>query len=627
MSIAGGGKNHEMYMRTSYLAREGSNGSIMPDHFNSRAYFRIDGTGSKFGAIDKLLVLTTAFSILISLATPLSYDLTKPGFSSYVLFEDPSFLFAYLISLFGIGALWFRQGERKLVASFLVIAFTLITVNLWSVKSPGSTLLNQSVFYGPTDTVNAASLTSYILQNGHMVYAGYGAYPATYFIGSSLAYLTGLSLTSVVFWSNTVLSGLIGILSYMIIDFFSKSHRLATAVTILSIIADENVIKQPPYTQYDYGVAFFLLMIIIMMASISSKEDSLVTSRSEIPLVLVFTASVLAYSISPFLVILIVFFSMLSKHRHISLPKFLMFAIVSFLAWSTYAALNELTALTNSLFGFAGTNNSVKLIGTNHSPAYYVLQLLSTNIGSLPYQLGYLLPIWFLGFFGIGTFAWITTKLYRRGANVPATSILAALLLTTAFVFLNEYPAGTGWDRMLVYAAPFIGATVVFVLSNRRTLFIVAIISLILLLSLPTIVAYTPDTGEISAHYPWQVDAGNYLTNYLSSGNVVFGNNVLTLNYSFNSRLISAFPTGGLTPTSERGFIMNQIGNFSLSADGSVLVVSSLFVPTYLHLYGNTYLNNITMVFDRIAESSNIIYSNSFLFILGSSSESGFQNP
>jgi hypothetical protein len=578
----------------------------------------------KFGVTDKLLILAIVFSMIVSLIIPLPAILTKPGFSSYILFEDTPFLLPYFISLLSMGILWGRQGNRRFVALFLVIVFSLLTANLWQMKAPGLGLSYQYVSYGAKDAVSAASLTSSILETGRLVFAGYGSYPGIYLIGSSLTYVSGLSLDSVILLTSSLLSIIIAVFTFLVINLFSKSTSLTSAVTMLSIVADENLVKQPPYTQYYLGVIFFFIIIIFATGASWKKRESM---HHAFPLIVLSLASILAYSITPFVVILIFAFSFFFGKAHRSFTRMLGFTVASYVAWSIYASLNELEALTNGFLGIFGVKNGIELTGAGHSIGYYLIQLLSTNISSLPYDLGYLLPAWFLVFFGFGTLAWIVMRLLRPRANLPPAYIVAALLVTGALVFFDEYPTGVGWDRLLTYIAPFIGATWLLVLSNRRSVYLRAIVGLILILTLPTIVAYTPDVGVISTHYLWQATSGSYLIQHMSGGNVYFGDSVLMLNYSFNSRMISAFPTGGLTPAHESDYVLKEIDAFSQSADGSVLVVSSLFSITYVHLFGYAHLANVTTEFDKIAEASSVVYSNGYQLVLDHLSSEKLTNP
>ncbi len=589
----------------------------------SEASFRLGEPRLRFCAIDKLLVLTISISMLISLMRALPSALTRPGFSSFILFEDPSFLLPYLFSLFGIGFLWFRQGERRTVAALLVIMFSILTVNLWQMKAPDSISINQPILYGARDTITSAALTSSVLQSGHLVFTGYGSYPAVYLIGSVFGLLSGTSLLPVILSLNTLLSALMGLLSFLIIDFFSKSHKLSAAVAMMSIIADENLIKQPQFTPYEYGVAFFFLLIVLVVG-MSSMRSNVV--HNEVPFVVLFTASALTYSVTPFVVILVIAFSMISKRGRVLFSRMIGFVAVSYAAWSVYVSWNELGALANGLFSLIGASNPLGPAGAGRPLGYYLVHLLSANVAALPYRLGYLLPAWFVVYFGVGILAWIVLRLLRPHGNVPPAFIIAALLVTTVLLFLDAYPAGTGWDRMLLYFAPFIGATLLYALSNRRGIYVGLIVLIILVLTLPTVVAYSSDVGEISTYYPWQVGVGTYLINHMSGGTVYFGNSVVTLNYGFNSRMVLEFSTGGLTPAQESRFILEETDSFSHSGDGSVLVVSSLFTPTYVHLFGYTYLSNVTSAIGRTVIASNVVYSDGFLLVLGSFRAGGINN-
>jgi hypothetical protein len=566
-------------------------------------------------SVHKVLMVVALTYTLLCLVLPLPANLTEPGFSSYILFEDPWFLTLYSLSLVSMGLLWYLSMEDRLASTLVVLLFSLLTINLWEAKAPGGSFLIRSLPYGPGDTINAASLTSNILESGHLVLNQYGVYPATYLIGSSFAYTSGVPLVSSIALLDTLFSMLIGLLSFLIIDSFSKSHGLSAAVTMLSIIADEVLFKQPPYTQYDFGVLAFFLMSILIVRSLLKDVRS---NRHGLPLAIIYLASVFTYAITPFVVVIMAILSKLTRSGYSLSSKTIAFTLVSFAAWSAYVSLPLLLAFAQNLLRFLGVSKGTPLPGAHHMFGYYLLQLLSTNIASLPYNLGYLLPAWFLVFFGVGTVIWLVVKTMHIPVNVAPAFIMGGLLLTAVIVLLTGYPTGTAWPRVLVYMAPFTGVTVLGILGHRRRLYVTVVVAVVLLLTLPTIIAYTPTVGDSYANYAWEISAGNYLSTRMTGGVVYFAIGILTLNFSFNSKLIPALPAeGGLTPVEGQAVIYGEIKDFKLSTDGSVLAISSLLEANYAHLYGNTLLGNLTTDIERTTAASNLVYSNGFLFVLG----------
>lgn len=559
---------------------------------------------NSLGTIDKLLVSTVIFSMVISFAIPLPSSLTKPGFSSFVLLADPSFAVPYLVCLLAVGILWSRQGERLTVALFITVVFSILTLDLWEVKAPGGGLLFSGSSYG--------SIVIAMLQSGHLNFVAWGNYPGLFMLGGFFGSTTGLPLRSALLVLDTLRSALIGLFYFLVIGSFSKSYKLTATFTMLSIIGSEELIKDPPFNVSSYGLLFFL---IIMTLIVSGPLNASTFPRYIFPFVIVSIASMLSYPMIPFVIMLMIVLAARVGRISISFVELLGVVSVPWLAWIVYVSRYFQVGqsfLTNVLTLLLGSNGASSSPTSSHPFGYYLSQLLISSQSALPYNIGYLLPAWFLGFFGIGILVWAISKLFHL-ARVPHAFIVVALLMTALLILLSNFPSGTGWPRILPYMAPFIGATMLTIFSRQRPLYYGIVISLVLLLALPTVIADTSSVGTSGATFQWETSTGNFLASHMTGGTVYFGEVISTLDYNLNSRLMPLIPSVALTPGESLVNTNATIKAFSESRDGSTLAISPLLYFAYTHAYGNQYLDNFTASVDNVVTTSNQIYSNAFI--------------
>jgi hypothetical protein len=399
----------------------------------------------------------------------------------------------------------------------------------------------------------------------------------------------------------------------MTITFFSKSRRIAVSVTMLSIIATEEVIKDPPFTPSAFGMVFFLASVMLLVRFSSRRP---LTRKFILPFAILDAAAIITYSLTPFVLLLIVLFAFVTRRSFKPTCGLLGIVATPYAAWTVYVSrflqIGQLFAFNIISLLLGPIGSSVPTAGNSHSFGYLLLQVLSPNLNALPFDISYLLPAWFLAFFGVGMIVWVAF-LARRRVNTPPFYLLCALMVTSVVIIVSQYPTGTGWPRILIYFAPFVGAVFSQVIGARGRWLSTIIVAVVLVLALPTVASYTPTVGTFYAHYQWEWSAGSYLELHMTSGEVYSGSGVITSNSSFNSRIL---PTpdifGGLTGGEAQREITSDFAAFTHSSDGSVLAISPIFFLSYSFLYGTESTMTVRPIIYNLTTASNVVYSNAF---------------
>lgn len=477
-----------------------------------------------------------------------------------------------------------------------------MVIALWALKAPGGNALFSAPGY--------ASAISYILQSGHLTFLKFGdfkqAYPSMYLIASLLTSTTGLSLGSALALLDIFNATLVGLFYFFIIGSFVSSPRLVAAATMLSIVADEQLVNTSPFNIRFYGLIFFLVMMVLL-TSFPSNQGHFPTW----PFLVVSMASVLAYPMIAFMIILMTVFSFARKS--IAFPSRKLFAVlvVSYASWTVYVSqfiYTGLSVMNNIFFSLFGVPSAAPS-GTPHGLVYQLSRLLLSSVSALPYGLGYLIPAWFLAFFGVGAMTWIGLKLLRS-KKAPFAFIMIPLFITGTVLFL--LPGGAEWPRILVYIAPFIGASIFVALEHRGPLVTIIVVGT-LLLTLPTVVAYYPLVGVYGAHYPSQYSAGNYVSSYARSGPIYIGSGIQTLvDFSLYTRIVSGLSPAPLTPTQAQDSLMSGLSSFKSSTTASLLTVDPLFFKAYSHYYGDESSIVAYQLVRNYTASLSQVYSNGY---------------
>ena len=133
----------------------------------------------------------------------------------------------------------------------------------------------------------------------------------------------------------------------------------------------------------------------------------------------------------------------------------------------------------------------------------------------------------------------------------------------------------------------------------------------VLLLTLPTIVAYYPVVGDYGAQYPWEYSAGNFIAGHTATGYVYIGGGILSLNYAMNARIVPGLSNAPQTSQGAQTIIESQLQVYEHSKGGDFISISSIFYATYGHLYGDASADTIKTLLSSV-DTTCLTYSNGF---------------
>jgi len=564
---------------------------------------------ARTSTLDWMLAVAIALSAYLALAIPLPSNLVGPGFSSFVLLQYYPFFIAYSFCMTCIGALWFRRGENAAVSLALVTIFSILTISLWGVKDPGGKNLFSGIAYGV--------IANQYLSSGHLFLQGWGEYPSVFVVSTFLSRLTGGNLFEVFAFLDAYGAVFVGVFYFLLVNLFVKSARASAVGATLAIIADEELTKINEFPPY-FGVLFCLILVYLMF-----KLSSATRSNALIVFSLVSLGAVLTYPGTLFIIFLIAIATTLAEIQHSRPFNRLVFVIAPLLAWVAWSVYMTTFVQYGGLFVdqllrvLFGPQSSVVSHSGSQSFGFYVFQLLSSNLTSLPYSLGLLLPIWFFAFFGGGSIVWFYTGL-RGHRKTPPLSLYFALALAALLLIILQYPTGTGWVRVLPLIAPFMSVAILSVFSIRSRSKLLPVLVIVLVLALPTIIAYTPTQGSQFTTYSWGFASGDFLESHLAGNSVYLGGGVSTLNLSLYTRIVPGIdPSGGLTPEQAEQEEVTLISEFFHSRVDSILAVSSVFYDTWSHLYGLASASYVKFIVANATSSSDLVYSNGIVSLWG----------
>lgn len=551
-----------------------------------------------------LLVVLVMVSAVIAIFLPLPPQLVAPGFSSFVLFQSPGFYVPYIVCLISIAALLWRSGDRISVSVFSVVVFSLLTVSIWELKGPGGNYLVAGSYY--------ASIANQVTYSSHIVLGGWGDYPSIFISASTLEQILGIKLDVVFSFMQAYGAALIGLFYLLIINCFVRSARLASAGAMLAIVADEELMKLNEPPPYIGSLLFLILVYILIRFFFVGRGNGLLPY-----LVLVF-GSAITYPLVPLLIVMIVMSAVVSRFKRVPLRRATLLVAVPATVWvgwtvymTEYISLGQIFA-ENLYSILLGPNVSTASSSASGPFGYYLLQLLASNVTALPYGMGFLLPAWFLVFFGLGSTVWLFSRWIGSG-DVPHLFFLGMFALSAAMLLALQYPTGTGWVRILPLMAPFVSVALVSMARKYRLPFFGVVVVCLVLFTLPTLVAYTPNEGSQNASYQWGFSASSFLGSHTTGNTVYIGSGLWTFNLNLQNRIVEGFdPSGGLTPNEAQVEISDQLTALTRSQDGSVLVVSPLFYSAWEHLYG---LNSTQVIEHNLQNGTAnlpLVYSNGY---------------
>jgi len=563
---------------------------------------------SAFGNSKSLVGWIALLLSVIALLVPLSGSQIVPGYSPTVLFDDPLFVITYLASLLLVGILWSKHGESRAIAAFLVVLYSLLTIELWPFKTPGGNPLLGWYYYGIKED-NTFGLTNNILQTGHLSFQGLQSWPSIFIIAVECERVVGSNLGSAIATLDIIRAILTGLFSFLLIRHFVISPKLAVVGTFLALISWRVILVDTPFTLANYGVLFFFVITLLLLRLKAQESKHLITIS------LLMAACVITFPLSSFIAVIMVLFFAHKSKNHWLLPTSLL-SIILFLSWVAFAAISsvEMFGIGNVIMLIFGEQNSLATQGIHSGLFFYFFQVLNEYVTSLPWGLGYFPLFWFFFVYVIGTLSWLLLKL-RKTRSIPQTSVMAPILLTTIPLVLSS-PSGGSWTRILFYLPPFLAVAMLTIMGcsnvGRRS---GAVIALVLFLTMPTIVSYNETGSYTMAVYPQEVSAGGYLDAHFTLDNIYFGSGVVTLNYSLWKNFILGITSSPFTPSQSDAYVTRVLQGFADSTSGSILITSPLFFLEYAHLFGQSSADVVQFEVYQAVISSDLVYTNGFTTI------------
>jgi hypothetical protein len=552
--------------------------------------------------VASLLMITTAIATFL---LPFPQKLVSPGFSSLILLNDYPFSILFLVTLVLLGFVWYGAENSRLMAFVSSLVFSLLIMDVW-LKAPYGYLLGGYSF---------SAYVFDVLQTGHSTLFGI-SWPGYYLIASVLILFNSSSVLSLTLFD--ILRTLLYVLfSFLIIQRYIQSYRLAALGVMLSVVADFFICTSPMFDIVSFGWALFPMEVFVTLTLI----DRFSFKRNVVFAILMAGLAV-SYPGAPPVLILIISFALVTKlldRRFIHAPAmgkllmslFLLIALSG--AFSSYLSTQGTRivldsaeyGLTNAFQVITGT---IKQNSTSGGAGYgYLFQLLSSRLNSLPLWISALLPGWFIVLYVAGTVASFVDRSKKRETKFPESYVVIPILLSGAILF--SFNGGAEWIRVLPFIGPFLATTVMLNLKRHpRFLYPAAVVS-ILILALPTVVAYYPEVGTFGANFPVQVNAGIFVQHHFPNGTIYLGDGLVFSNSGFLSRIILGSWVG--TAKTELSVLQNVLSQFSGQNSDSILTFSPLFARTFMVLYGvnSDEVSNLVM---HSTNASQLVYSNGF---------------
>lgn len=495
---------------------------------------------------------------------------------------------------------WVFKSRSRFWNISVSTTFAVIVLMIWITKAPGGNL-----FY---DGPGYVSLTSQIIAEGHLIFAGWGEFPAMHAILAFLSVTSALPPQVVVVGLDAVRPVIVAVLSFLLAENFLSPQK-ASLATALSVIGDFQISKLSPSDPLTFGLMFYLLFAVLMFRYLAKP-----TLRYKIALLLVLGGSVLAYPGDPPIIISsMILLALIDRKARMKLLLPVTVVIGLYATWTIYIAsyvwpYTSVIATIERLFSpSSGGSTSFGTTGQ-----YYLFQLIGSNLNALPYDLVYLLPFWFIILYVGGFSSWVMLVVRKR---IHSRSFNAICVVALAFgVSLFSLPGGAEWVRALLFLGPFFSIALVLVIENKR-FWNVLLISLIAILLLPTIVAYYPTVGTTAAHFQYQFSSGNFLQAGQDSLPVFYGYGVITLNYSLLGELA---PSVSYVPqTSSQGLAgaMAELAQFQSLGNRALLSLDPTYYAHFSHLFGSNSSKQLSFEIQNRLSMFNIIYSNHYTSI------------
>ena len=534
-----------------------------------------------------------------------------PGFNSFELFSDNVFLVTSIITLSLIGIGWYLWGDERLVSLALCCAYSEYFLGLW-VRVPGFS-------FATSVTTSYSVLTTHHL-NPVLLQA---TTPTHILISAFLTTVGGSSLEQVLTWMNLLMPLGITLFSFFIIEKFLHSARLTSLAVMISVIADSQLSKAPPFDHDFYGALFFLIVMFTFLQLGGPR-----VGVAAVPFVLSFTSGVITYPMTSFVVELCVILGLIAaiaggRMKGQPIPRAVTGVVITsltiYLVWNIYVAtyFNLGNIVTSNILNlilnpFSNGQGSAAIGGSSGYSSFYLFQLLSSNLNSEPYGLGLLLPAWFLFLYGAGAIVYVVQRLWRRQRDLPSWSLIAAMIVTGVLLLL--LPGGAEWVRLLPFLGPFMAVALLYPFASKHKATGFVVLCSILVLSIPTAIAYYPEVGTVGAIWQWEVSAGTFVQLTAPSSTIYIGSGLTSITSpDLYNHLVYGLSGTVQTPSGALEIIESQIAEFqSYTTSGALLAISPLIFIHYAHLYGETSANLAVEAVQSHSDSLEIVYTNGY---------------
>jgi len=559
-----------------------------------------------------ILSVVAISSTILSTILPLAAGLTTPGFPSSVLLQDYRYLVLSSLSLLVLGVIWFRFGDNQIASLIVTICFSILFLDVWVAKAPGK-------FFGDVPiTQYGLWTTSHFNSN-----LPWGALTGIFTLVTSLGSLTGMTFVQSMEVSAFIEPILYAFFSYMVAKNFLGPSRSIVLATAFSLVADLELSKVPPTGIGADGILFFLLLVYVL-TSIFMRNDS----AGLVIYFLLFFGSILVYPLASIVVLLIMISKFMATHilshksplvlrtrRRTQGILALSFVILaSWIAFNISNLVNGIAISAYSVFFSLFSSNSGGTVGGGSGHFFSLIQLLGSNISASPGVTGYLFIMWFLLLYGLGSLIYLLMLIARHGHNMVPAYLMIPLGVVAAYLVLE--PGGIEFPRILPYAGILLAVSVVGLINGRRKTPCLVFMALILLLTIPTIVAYYPDIGVFGSWFPSDLAAGAYIGHSLTPSQNYYSPRQVVFNLTFAGQWFDFLPSGASTPRSADDSFTSAVKQFELGRGSSVFLISPLSWLIYQHLYGNVSASLVRETSTSLVNSQNVIYSNGFDFVL-----------
>ena len=534
------------------------------------------------------------FSIVVTLL-PLPSSIAYPGFGSYSLISDPLLVIAYLSTMFFVSAIWLtRRGSRVAIVTVLFV-ISLTYLAFWQIVSPNPAHFNSGFVYR----------AFYIAVTGHTLPANLDAYatslPGLSLIWAALGETAGLSMYQSAMLSNIAVSITI---TFAVFSFTSRvldSTELGLLSSVLAVVGNQFLMRGIEVDSL-YGLALLLLAILTILAIPRGGWVPRLT------LVVFASASVITYPIPIVIVLVVVGLLIVSGLLRWEVLRGLrkteagrLVGLLSLLggiwaAWLIYLGPGWVDFLSLS---FGGT------LATTGGQQSYLFSLFNSDFLSLQGLEAAIDYVW-LGLVGIGALLVIFYSVRRDFTRMRLDGLVLASVVLLVAVFVAS--KGAEVTRVALYL-PFLAAPGLATLVGRVSKKMVAsALIAILVVSLPTLIAFFPDIGSSSyVVYNQTVSAGVFVGSYSPSTQIqLYGTGASMQGYFSQSQVVVL-----RYPEYNSSHSMAGAYSYMIQHTPGILFTYSVQLSYQItHVFRDLTPNQLNTIFANETEKMDIVYQN-----------------